>query len=104
MNGGPLDLDSLDPTIKTLLPGYLENRKAELPKIKQFIADGDFENLRIIAHNLKGSGSSYCLTNISDIGGKLEQAALDKDAELAARLNAELEKVVTKLIAQIAAS
>jgi HPt (histidine-containing phosphotransfer) domain-containing protein len=36
---------------------------------------GDFENVRILGHNMKGSGGGYGFDRISEIGASLEEAA-----------------------------
>ena len=36
----------------------------------------DFDAIRIIGHNMKGSGSGYGLDAITDIGDRLEQTAI----------------------------
>lgn len=80
-----------DPIVKPLLPGYLANRRKDLERIRDHLAQGDFNALRIIGHDLKGSGGAYGIPPLSELGGRLEQAALANDAEAASRLRAELE-------------
>ncbi|TVY07614.1 response regulator [Paenibacillus cremeus] len=64
-----------------LIPGYLEKRRSNLITIPQWLAAGDYESIRILGHSLKGSGASYGLERISDIGAELEQAAKDRNAD-----------------------
>ena len=45
------------------------------------MADSDFESLRILGHNMKGSGASYGFTDLTRIRDLLESAATKGDRE-----------------------
>jgi CheY-like chemotaxis protein/HPt (histidine-containing phosphotransfer) domain-containing protein len=62
-----------------LIPGYLNNRKTELPNLEAALIQKDFSVLQRIGHNLRGSGESYGLKAVSDIGQRLEEAAKQLD-------------------------
>lgn len=79
-----------DPIVRGLLPGYVARRREEIDKLDGALADGDFETLRTIGHNLHGSGGAYGLPPISAMGKRLEQAARAADAAAAATILAEL--------------
>ena len=57
-----------DPEIADLVPGYLENRRRELPMWKSFLEAHDLEHLRVAAHNLAGSGSAYGFVELTRLG------------------------------------
>jgi HPt (histidine-containing phosphotransfer) domain-containing protein len=44
-----------------------------------FLASDDYEALRVLGHNLKGTGSSYGFPEITRLGAKLESAAKRTD-------------------------
>lgn len=67
--------DENDPIVKELIPGYLARRREELATLEAAVDDGDYETLRIIGHNLHGSGAAYGLPRISELGRDLETAA-----------------------------
>jgi HPt (histidine-containing phosphotransfer) domain-containing protein len=71
----------VDPDIADLIPGFLENRHKDIKTIGEAVTQGDFETIRTLGHSMKGAGGSYGFDAITDIGGSLEQAAKDKDAE-----------------------
>ena len=87
-----------DPVIKSLVPGYLDNRRKDLVTIEQAVAAGDFKRLRKLGHDLKGSGGAYGMAPISALGNIIETAALAADAgkiqEAARQLAAFLKRVV----------
>jgi CheY-like chemotaxis protein len=58
-----------------LVPGFLESRRRDVEKIAAALERSDFDNVRILGHNMKGSGAGYGFSRITEIGASLEQAA-----------------------------
>lgn len=73
------ELAAIDPIVRPLVPRYLENRRRELARLESLLADGKMAELRIIGHDLRGSGGGYGLPSLSVIGATLETAALAGD-------------------------
>ncbi len=71
--------------LEELVPSYLGTRKEEVPQMLQLLAASDFERLRILSHNLKGSGSAYGFPELTEIGAALERSARKADASTMAR-------------------
>jgi PAS domain S-box-containing protein len=65
----------VDSSLETLLPSFLDNRRKDHAAIGPFLDEGDYENIRVLGHNMKGSGSGYGLDRITEIGAALEEAA-----------------------------
>ncbi len=63
-----------------LLPQYLSDRREEIQALAKLLAVADFEGLRAVAHNLKGSGQSYGFSDLTRLGGLLEESAQGADA------------------------
>lgn len=57
----------------------------------------DFEVIRNLDHNMKGSGAGYGLNRISELGASLEQAALDEELEKIRKSAAELTRCLDGL-------
>ncbi|MBT8141206.1 MAG: hypothetical protein HKN88_02660 [Gammaproteobacteria bacterium] len=74
-------IEEHDEVVKNLLPGYIQRRELEVFQLKRLLEDEEFEKIRIIGHNLRGSGGLYSLADISHIGGELETSALAKQAD-----------------------
>ena len=79
-----------DPLLGPLIPGYLQNRRDDVPKLADLLARQDFATLRRLGHNMSGSGAAYGLAPVSDLGRQLEDAALAGDA---ARIAALIESL-----------
>lgn len=69
-------VQSADPAIRQLLPGYVANRHADLDQLQAGLEHEDSVVLRRIGHNLKGSGAAYGLPPVSRLGADMERAAL----------------------------
>ena len=80
--------------LEELAPTYLAARKKEVAGMLALLAASDFDRLKIIGHNLKGTGASYGLQDLTDAGGLLEKSAASRDA---ASVDALLQRMETYL-------
>lgn len=87
----------IDRELADIVPGYLDRRREELAVLREAVADRDFAALRVMGHNLKGTGGGYGFEPISDFGKRLEQAGLTGDLSGASAaidaLGAYLERI-----------
>lgn len=67
-----MDLDFIDQEARQ---NYRLRRIQDLDKCRRFLAEGDFEGLRTIGHNLKGNGISFGFPELSRLGEELESSA-----------------------------
>jgi CheY-like chemotaxis protein len=58
-----------------LVPGFLDGRRRDIDAIAAALERSDYDNVRILGHNMKGSGAGYGFNRITEIGTSLEQAA-----------------------------
>jgi PAS domain S-box-containing protein len=65
----------VDSSLAELVPGFLENRRRDVEYLAAALEQADYEKVRILGHNMRGSGSGYGLNRITEIGASLEQAA-----------------------------
>jgi len=70
----------IDPLIAPLLPDYLRNRQKDLQRLQEALGGKDFAILRKLGHNMRGSAGAYGLPPLSEIGGRIEDAAQAQDA------------------------
>jgi HPt (histidine-containing phosphotransfer) domain-containing protein len=76
-------------TVAPLVPGFLANRKKDAQAARSSLRRRDFHGLWVLAHTMKGLGSSYGFDGISDIGAQMERAAHAHDeVELARAIDA----------------
>lgn len=69
----------IDADLKDLVPGYLSNRRADLQSAIDALRIGDYARLQRLGHNLRGTAASYGFDGITDIGNRLEHAAIDRN-------------------------
>ena len=86
-----------DPDIADLVPGYLENRSADVAVLREAIAASTFETVARLGHNMKGSGAGYGLPAISELGTAIEQAGQAADARAAAEAVDRLEAFLARV-------
>ncbi len=77
----PLHVTIDDPAVRNLIDGYLARRRDEVERISQAIENDDFATLRVIGHNLHGSGGAYGLEGLSVLGAALETHAARRDVD-----------------------
>jgi CheY-like chemotaxis protein len=66
---------ALPPAIIARRPAFLENRRLDVQKMKDALAAKDFDTIRRIGHNCKGTGTGYGFPEISSTGSNVECAA-----------------------------
>ena len=69
----------LDPDLRDLTPRYLRNREKDIKTIIQSIETTGFDEIRILAHSMRGSGGGYGFMPTSKIDEALEEASRIKD-------------------------
>jgi signal transduction histidine kinase/DNA-binding NarL/FixJ family response regulator len=65
----------VDPALEALVPNYLDKRRQDLVKFAAALEGDDFETLRRLGHNLKGTGAGYGFDKLTEIGGEIEAGA-----------------------------
>jgi HPt (histidine-containing phosphotransfer) domain-containing protein len=72
----------IDKDLEDLIPGFLENRRAETPVLIQALKDSNFETLKSIGHKTKGNAGGYGFDELGKLGAQLEIAAPTKNKEV----------------------
>ena len=71
----------IEKELEKLKRPYLESVHQRRQRMQQAVEKGDFETVQRLAHNLKGSGSSYGFDDVSELGAELEKAATERKAD-----------------------
>jgi HPt (histidine-containing phosphotransfer) domain-containing protein len=69
-----------------------------MEKLEQTFKQANWEQLAITAHGLKGSGGTFGYPEITEIAGRLEQAAFSADGVTAEATISELRMRVTEIV------
>jgi HPt (histidine-containing phosphotransfer) domain-containing protein len=86
-----------DPDLADLIPEFLASRRADLERIAESLAAQDGPALRRLAHDLKGCGAAYGFDPISELGARLERAAMGGDFADAAAAHAQLADYLARV-------
>jgi signal transduction histidine kinase/DNA-binding response OmpR family regulator len=86
----PVAFVEVEPWLQPVVGKYLENRRADIAKLRAALDSGDYSLIRLLGHQMAGTGGGYGFQAISDIGAALEESALASDA---ARMQAGIEKL-----------
>jgi Hpt domain len=70
---------TIDPDLADLVPGFLDNRRRDVAKLADLLESGNFVDIRLIGHSMKGAGGGYGFDEITNIGDAIERAALATD-------------------------
>jgi HPt (histidine-containing phosphotransfer) domain-containing protein len=84
----------IDPLLQDLIPGFIDKRRQDLPKFAEALAAADYETVRKLGHNLKGTGASYGFDLLSEFGAQIEEAAKLQDR---ATIHAKVEELTRYL-------
>ncbi len=74
-------LVQVDEELMDLVPGYLERLLSNIETIRELVDSKDFDQVKVLGHNLKGSGGGYGFDRVSELGAEMEIAARDSDLE-----------------------
>jgi CheY-like chemotaxis protein len=88
---------AVTPTVAPLVPTFLANRKKDAQSARSALKRRDFHALWVLAHTMKGLGSSYGFEGISDIGAEMEQAALAHEETALGRALDALERYLAQV-------
>ena len=65
----------IESDIKELIPGFLNNRRKDVEKIRQMLQENDLESIKLAGHTMKGNGAGFGFNRISELGKLIEDAA-----------------------------
>jgi signal transduction histidine kinase/DNA-binding response OmpR family regulator len=71
---------SVDASLSEIIPWYLETRRADLQASFAALAAKDYDRVRSLGHNLRGTGAGYGFPKLSQFGEAIEAAAQRTDA------------------------
>jgi hypothetical protein len=81
--------EPLEEELVALVPSYLEARRHEVGELKDLLSTENFPAIRAIAHNLKGTGTSYGFPHLTTLGAAMQVSAEYSEAgELGAEIRA----------------
>jgi HPt (histidine-containing phosphotransfer) domain-containing protein len=71
--------DEEDAGLAELIPQYFELCRRDLESLRIALKARQFDEIRVLGHNLKGSGGAYGFPELSRLGARLESAGKSHD-------------------------
>ena len=87
----------VDPDLEPLIPDFLRNRREAVNAVRDALARGDFETVRLLGHNWRGDGSAYGFDRVTQIGVEMEKAGQAGEADIVRRLADELAAYLARV-------
>ena len=87
----------VDSDLTELIPGFMENRRQDVRAIVEGVERKDFEVIRVLGHDMKGSGGGYGFDTITDLGRCLEKAARGENPTEILKLARELANYLERV-------
>ena len=72
---------SVPPGLEEAAKRYIRSRNGEVPLFRSYLEKKDFNQIRILAHNVKGTGTPYGFPDLSRVGKAMESAAKEQNGE-----------------------
>ncbi len=88
-----------DPDMTEVIDAFVARLPAAIAAMSEALGNNCFEELRRLAHQLKGSGGGYGYPSLTDQALRLEQAAKADDVEAARLAITELQETIRAAIA-----
>jgi HPt (histidine-containing phosphotransfer) domain-containing protein len=89
--------DEISPEIQELIPFFLDRRRADLASIRNLLLEENFDGIRLLGHNIKGSSPSYGFPELGQLGVDFEKAALSRDKLLIEQKVASFESQLSQI-------
>jgi len=88
----------VDRDVVEIVPLFLECRRSDLLKIRQALQSGDYETIRKLGHNLKGTGGGFGFDTVSELGVQIEAAAEQQNGEIVGKHAEELASYLLRVV------
>ena len=88
---------TVDEELSAIVPKFLSNVRKNPAAIAAALARGDYDTVRSLGHNMKGTGASFGLPQISALGERLERAAKEQSADSVRAIATELAQFLDRV-------
>jgi len=86
--------DSDESWLAPIIPGYLEKCRGDVEKLRNAVERQDYATVRLVGHQIAGTGASFGFERLSELGSELEGLAESGEP---ARLSAGIEELARYL-------
>lgn len=87
----------VDSDLEDIIPGFLQKRQEDIKEIQVALDNDNYDTIKVLGHKMKGVGGGYGFDAITDIGGMIEQAAMEKNMQEVKQAILELAQYLEKV-------
>jgi signal transduction histidine kinase/DNA-binding NarL/FixJ family response regulator len=87
----------VDEELSAIMPRFLSNVRKNPAAIAAALAGEDYDAIRSLGHNMKGTGASFGLPQISALGDRLERAAKEQSSDSVREITTELAQFLDRV-------
>jgi HPt (histidine-containing phosphotransfer) domain-containing protein len=82
---------------RLLAAEYLERCRSGLPLLEAAVCHDQHEQTRILGHRMKGTGTPYGFSRLTEIGDLIERAAVEQNSSALREQMAELAEYLSRV-------
>ena len=97
----PSDLVREDALFADVVQDFVDGLDKRVADMAAALADGDFQTLKHLAHQLKGSGGGYGYPALTELAADLERQALSEALPDCRRALDELNVMVSRVVVKL---
>jgi hypothetical protein len=86
-----------EPSVKELLPGFLENRRRDLLRLREALHAGDLAAIRDLGQNIRVFSRVYGLDELTELGEAIRSAAEERSTLLIVQLEGRLADYLSRV-------
>jgi HPt (histidine-containing phosphotransfer) domain-containing protein len=84
-----------------MVVAYIDRCRVNLSALKDALHRSDYEHARVFGHRLKGTGGGYGIPVLTEMGGAMERAAIQKHNNELEAQTAAIEDYIGRIEVQI---
>ncbi len=87
----------VDISFADIVPWFIDNRKQDIKRIREFVEVSDFDQIQRMGHRWKGTCASYGFEQLSRTGELLESCSVSQKREEILKLLEQVTEYINKL-------
>ena len=88
---------NVEPRLKELVPGFLENRRRDLERLREALRSGDLAAIRDVGQNIRCFSRVYGLADLTTLGEEIRCAAEERSTLRIVHLQGQLADYLSRV-------
>ena len=87
----------VEPALRALMPGFFENRRRDLERLRQALHEGDLDAIRDVGQNIRCFSRVYGLEGLTALGEAIRCAAEESSTQRIVLLHGQLADYLSRV-------